>query len=83
MGQIRQFIHFIPLKDCDQPCMVSITRQYSRSLAERQAFHDFHDKEGTVLLEKMCTKEITVDEDGTIRLIEEERDILRGDIYKP
>jgi hypothetical protein len=72
MTPIRQFIHFIPLKNGDQPCIVSVSRQHSKELAEKQAFLDLRDKVDSALFEKMCTKELTIDEDGVIRLVEEE-----------
>jgi hypothetical protein len=71
MTQIKQYIHFIPLKDCEEPCLVTLSWQNSKELAQRQAFLDLSGKVESAQFEKMCTKELTVDGDGVIRFVED------------
>jgi hypothetical protein len=79
MPQLRQYITFVFHKNSQDKCIIATSQQHSKEMAERQVLMDLEDMGGS---NKVFTRELVIDEDGVIRLVDDEGEVLEKDIHK-
>ena len=75
----KQYITFIPTKD--NTYAVATSRQYTKDLAQRDVFNRL-EQANVSCKNKMFTRELVVDDDGVIRMIDDNGEILPLDTWK-
>jgi hypothetical protein len=78
MTQVKQFITFIFHKNSGDRCIIAMSQQYTKELAERQILSDLEDMGGS---NKVFTRELVINEDGVIRLLDDEGEVLESDTH--
>lgn len=81
MNKPRQFITLIPTKGKDTSCTMVLSRQYTKDLAERDIYLRMEEA-GITIGKLSCLRELIVDEDGVIRLVDDNGEVLSHDIWK-
>ncbi len=76
MSQIKQFITFVFHKNSEDKCIIATSQQYTKELAERHVLSGLENMGGS---NKVFTREIVIDEDGVIRLVNEQGEVLAAD----
>jgi hypothetical protein len=79
MAHIKQFITFVFHKNAEDKCIIATSQQYSKELAEKQVLTGLENMGG---YNKVFTREMVTDEDGVIRLLDEEGEVLDTDTHK-
>jgi hypothetical protein len=79
MPQLKQFITFVFHKNAQDKCVIATAQQNTKELAEKQVLMSLEDMGG---YNKVFTREMVIDEDGVIRLVDDEGNTLEEDTYK-
>jgi hypothetical protein len=80
MAKPKQFITFIPTNDKNSYA-VATSRQYTKELAERDIYMRL-EAANVPCRNKVYTRELVVDEDGVIRIIDDNGEVLSLDTWK-
>lgn len=75
----KQYITFVPTTT--DTYIISTSRQYSKALAQRDVYMRI-ESANVPCKNKMYTRELVVDEDGIIRMIDDNGEVLPLDTWK-
>jgi hypothetical protein len=78
MPQLKQFITFVFHKNAEDRCIIATSQQHTKELAERQVLSELENMGGS---NKVFTRELVIDEDGVIRLVDDGGNTLEEDTY--